>query len=64
MSSGSRSQQHLDADQFVDRIASISFIAALDPGERDDVLASIRELARRHSEPLAYDSEVYVFERA
>lgn len=56
-------EQRLDAEHFVDRIASISFIAALDPGERDGVLTRVRELAGRHPEPLAYDSEVYVFER-
>ncbi|MBV9337906.1 MAG: class I SAM-dependent methyltransferase, partial [Solirubrobacterales bacterium] len=56
-------EQRLDADQFVDRIASISFIAALERGERDGVLSRIRELAGRHPERLAYDSEVYVFQR-
>lgn len=56
-------EQRLDPDQFVDRIASISFIAALEPAEREGVLARIRELAVEPSEPLAYDTEVFVFER-
>ncbi len=57
-------EQWLDADRFVDRIASISFIAALEPSGREGVLSRVRELAVRNSEPLAYDSEVYVFERS
>lgn len=55
--------QHLDPDQFVDRIASISFIAALETNERESVLGRVRELARHRSEPLSYTSEVYVFAR-
>lgn len=56
-------EQQLDAEHFVDRIASISFIAALEGNEHDRVLSRVRELARQRLEPLAYDSEVYVFER-
>src|SRR5205807_6029466 len=41
----------LDADTFVNRIASISFIAALDDVRRDRLLEQVRTLAVEHPEP-------------
>ena len=52
----------LDADTFVDRIASVSFIAALDDGPRADLLERVRQLAAEHPEPWSYVAEVYVFQ--
>jgi SAM-dependent methyltransferase len=53
----------LDQDQFVDRIASISFIAALDDMPRRDLLERVRLLAAEHPEPWSYVAQAYVFER-
>lgn len=53
----------LDRDTFVDRIRSISFIAALDDRRREAVLARVWRLASAHPEPWAYMAEVYVYER-
>lgn len=53
----------LDADTFVDRIGSISFIAALDDRRREEVLRCVRRLASEHPEPWAYVTELYVYER-
>jgi SAM-dependent methyltransferase len=53
----------LDRDTFVDRIGSISFIAALDDPRREEVLEEVRRLASAHPEPWAYVAEVYVYER-
>lgn len=53
----------LDADTFVDRIASVSFIAALDDVRRQELLERVRTLAAEHPEPWAYVTEVYVYER-
>ncbi len=59
-------RQHVDRDALVDRVASISFIAALPPPRRAEVLAEIAALVAEHPEPLALDylTEVYVYERA
>jgi SAM-dependent methyltransferase len=54
----------LDPDTAVDRIGSVSFVAALEDPRREQVLDRIRALAREHPEPWAYVSEVYVFEAA
>jgi ubiquinone/menaquinone biosynthesis C-methylase UbiE len=56
-------EQILTDDQFVDRVGSISFIAALETGPREDVLGRIRRLASSGLEPLAYDSEVFIYAR-
>ena len=53
----------LDPDTFIDRIASVSFIAALDAEPRSDVLDRVRQLAAEHPEPWSYVAEVYVFQR-
>lgn len=50
-------------ETFVDRLMSISFIAALDGPEREEVLARVKALAAEHPEPWAYVCEAYVFER-
>jgi SAM-dependent methyltransferase len=58
--------EHLvDVDGVVDRVASISYIAALPERERDEVIARVRELAERTPKPLrlAYATETYVYER-
>jgi SAM-dependent methyltransferase len=53
--------QLLDAGGLVDRVLSISFIAALDERERDAIAARLRELA--HGEPLElrYTTELFVY---
>jgi SAM-dependent methyltransferase len=58
-------EQTFDADGLVDRVASISFIAALDESERSQVLARIRDLASGSAGPLrlGYTTEAYVYER-
>ena len=53
----------LDPDRFVDRIASVSFVAALDEARRENLLERVRELAAEHPEPWSYVAEMYVFER-
>jgi SAM-dependent methyltransferase len=53
----------LDRETFVDRIGSISFIAALDGPRREEVLEQVRRLALAHPEPWAYVAEVYAYER-
>jgi SAM-dependent methyltransferase len=53
----------LDPDTFEDRIASVSFIAALDDERRAEVLERVRQLAVEHPEPWSYVAETYVFER-
>jgi SAM-dependent methyltransferase len=46
----------------VDRIGSISFIAALDDGPREQVMQRLRRLAAEHPEPWAYMTDAYVYE--
>lgn len=53
----------LDPDTFVDRIRSVSFVAALDAERSGDLLERVRRLAAQHPEPWSYVSEAYVFER-
>ncbi|HEV3408575.1 MAG TPA: methyltransferase domain-containing protein [Gaiellaceae bacterium] len=60
----------LDAERLVARVASISFVAALAPDERERVLRDVRELAATHPElrgkatfPLPYRTAVFVAER-
>jgi len=52
----------LDPETFIDRVGSISFIAALDDRRREQVLDRVRALASEHPEPWAYVTEVYVYE--
>jgi SAM-dependent methyltransferase len=55
----------LDADGLVDRVGSISFIAALPDAEREPVLDRVRALAREGQGPvrLGYVTEAYLFRR-
>ncbi len=57
-------EQRFDADGLVDRVGSISFVAALDEEEREQVLARIRALAPGAGESLrlGYTTEAYVYE--
>jgi len=54
-------QQELDTDGLCGRVASISFVAALDQAERDAVLAQVRDLVAQLPEPfvLPYRTAVY-----
>jgi SAM-dependent methyltransferase len=58
-------EQQFDADGLVDRVGSISFIAALDDRERERVLGRVRALALDAGQPLrlGYSTEAYVYER-
>jgi SAM-dependent methyltransferase len=53
--------QRLDADGLADRVGSISFVAALDDGERERVLARVRALAGEGSVDVPYVCEVHVW---
>lgn len=55
--------QTLDEDGFVDRLMSISFIAALDDAERRAVEARLRALAQAKLEPLRHNCQVFVYAR-
>jgi SAM-dependent methyltransferase len=54
-------EQRLDLEGFVDRIASMSFIAVLDPEPRAAVLDQARELARRAGDPVVVPYVTHVF---
>lgn len=54
----------MDRETFVDRIGSISFIAALEGQEREEVMERVRRLADEHPERWAYVTEAYVYERS
>jgi SAM-dependent methyltransferase len=58
-------EQVLDADGFVDRFGSISYVAALPEGERGRVLERLRAVADGAEQPirLGYTAEVYVYRR-
>jgi ubiquinone/menaquinone biosynthesis C-methylase UbiE len=56
--------QALDADGFIDRLMSISFVAALDAEERRSVEERLRALADAQLEPLRYTCQVFVYGRA
>ncbi len=43
-------EQSLTIDQLIDRVLSVSFIAALPPTVRDDVQSKVRALAQRHDD--------------
>jgi SAM-dependent methyltransferase len=53
--------QRLDADGLADRVGSISYVAALDDGERERVLARVRALAGEGPVDLPYVCEVHVW---
>jgi SAM-dependent methyltransferase len=56
-------EQSLDADGLADRIASISFIAALDEKERTKVLRAVRALPGASRVTIHHDTEVQVADR-
>jgi SAM-dependent methyltransferase len=56
-------RQWLDADGLVDRILSISFIAALDETQRRTIAAHVRELATAAPIELRYITELFVYAR-
>jgi SAM-dependent methyltransferase len=60
-----RCRQPASARQVVDRVASVSFIAALDQAERDRVLAEVRRIIDLHRGDrfLAYLTEIYLYAR-
>ncbi len=53
--------QQLSHDGLLDRVSSVSYIAAMDEGERAGVLAQVSELVRGFTEPipLPYLTEVH-----
>jgi SAM-dependent methyltransferase len=53
----------MDADGLAARVGSISFVAALDPAERDRVLAGVRALAGDGTVTLPYTTEVQLCRR-
>jgi hypothetical protein len=55
--------QSLDADGLADRVASISFIAALDEKERTTVVQAARALAGAGGVTIHHDTEVLVTDR-
>ena len=57
--------QHLSRAHLVDRIASISYIAILDPDARAEVLSQVLEAAEGLPEPISipYTTDVHVAER-
>jgi SAM-dependent methyltransferase len=61
-----RYEQALTIDQLIDRVLSVSFIAALSPTVRDDVQSKVRALAKRHDDRplrLGYLTELYSYGR-
>jgi SAM-dependent methyltransferase len=58
-------EQRLTVEGLCERVASTSFVAVLDPAEREALLARVRERARGRGEPFAYPyvTEVYVTTR-
>ena len=61
-----RYEQQFTADDLCDRVASTSFVAALSPVDREELLVRIRALAHGVAEPFAfpYKTEVYVIPRS
>jgi SAM-dependent methyltransferase len=57
--------QSYTVDELIDRFGSVSFIAALDEGERAALLGRVRELAGGLEEPFdfPYRTDVYVYRR-
>ncbi|MGO9886414.1 MAG: class I SAM-dependent methyltransferase [Solirubrobacteraceae bacterium] len=59
-------EQILDADAFVDRFSSVSFIAALPDDERESVIRRLRALSADGGDAplrLGYHTEAYAYER-
>jgi SAM-dependent methyltransferase len=53
--------QRLDADGLADRVGSTSFVAALDDGERERVLARVRAIAGEGPVDVPYVCEVHLW---
>ena len=60
------SAQRFTVDDLCDRVSSTSFVAAMDPARREQLLEAVRELVRGVAEPFAfrYVTEVYVADAA
>jgi len=65
-----RYEQHLDEDGLIERVASQSWIAAMDDGERSTLLEQVRTLAHTHPHlagrrtfVMPYDTEVAICHR-
>lgn len=58
-------EQVVSQDQLVDRVASISFIAALGDSDRREALEEVRRLAAASGNPMSvgYVTETFVYER-
>jgi hypothetical protein len=59
-------RQTLDVEGVVARVASVSFVAGLDPVDRGSFLDQVRAEARRYPAPLAfpYVTEIFTYRRA
>lgn len=58
-----RFAQAVDANGLVDRVLSISYVAALSELKRADIEARLRHLASGGLEPLGYLTQVFVYDR-
>jgi SAM-dependent methyltransferase len=56
-------EQVVDQAQLLDRVSSISFIAALDRREREEVLDRLRELAGGQPQRMSYLTEIFIYGR-
>jgi SAM-dependent methyltransferase len=58
-------EQALDPGRFVDRFSSISFVAALPDGQREQAIERLKAVAASADHPirLGYTAEVYVYDR-
>jgi len=56
-----RNEQEMTVERLVDRVASISYVAAMEPEERDPILARVRELVKDFDAPfvLPYRTDLY-----
>jgi ubiquinone/menaquinone biosynthesis C-methylase UbiE len=59
-------RQPVDVDGVADRVASVSFIAGLDPDDRARLLDGVRQVASATEPPLAltYEADVFAFTRS
>jgi len=57
--------QPIDVEGVAGRVASVSFVAALDSAERERLLEQVREQARRYPAPLTlpYTAEIFCYRR-
>ncbi|HEY5025313.1 MAG TPA: methyltransferase domain-containing protein [Acidimicrobiales bacterium] len=56
----------IDVDGVAGRVASVSFVAGMDPAERERLLEEVRTEARRYPPPLSlrYTTEIFCYRRA